>query len=207
MQSLKELPKFNWSLARPKIIILSNNFDYTVLIVLGSFEMSVKIWRFIALMLTAFSLSLSMTHLLEFPRRMLFDKDLWVRVTVFEGVYAMFGLIGAFFEPGAILAVLGVAFLVRGRPKILYWTLVSAALLFIAFMSWILFVNSANAELARWLTNPVPTDWTRTRNQWEYAHAVNAFIKIFGMAALVVSVIIDTKGGKNYNGRTNKFNS
>jgi len=158
--------------------------------------MSLKIWRFMALMLAAFSLSLSMAHLLEFPRRMLFDKDLWVRVTVFEGVYAWFGSIGAIFEIGAIVTALIVTFLVRRRRKIFYWALGSSILLLFALISWIVFVNSANAELAHWLTNPVPADWMRTRNQWEYAHAVNAFIKIFGMAALVVSVVADTKEGE-----------
>ena len=154
--------------------------------------MFLKSWRFTALMLAAFSLSLSMTHLLEFPRRMLFDKELWVRVTVTEGVYAMFGSVGAFFELGAIIAAFLVAFLVLKRGKIFYWTLSGAILLLIAFISWIIFVASANAELAHWLTAPAPANWTETRNQWEYAHAVNAFIKIFGMAALCISVVADT---------------
>ncbi len=155
--------------------------------------MSVKFWRFTALLLAAFSLSLSMAHLLEFPRRMLFDKDLWVRVTVFEGVYALFGSVGAFFEIGAILAAFVVAFLVRRRGKVFYWTLGGAGLLFAALLSWIVFVNSANAELTRWLTNPVPPNWTQTRDQWEYAHAVNAFIKIAGFSALLISVLIGTR--------------
>jgi len=161
--------------------------------------MSVKIGRFIALMLTAFSLSLSMTHLLEFPRRMLFDKDLWVRVTVFEGVYALFGSLGAIFEVGAILSAFVVAYLVRGRGKVFYWTLGGAGLLLLAFISWIVFVNSANAEPARWLTNPVPADWTKTRDRWEYAHAVNAFIKIAGLSALVISLLTGATGAKREN--------
>ena len=65
--------------------------------------MIVKTFRFAAIMLTAFSLSLSMTHLLEFPQRMKFDQELWVRVTVFENLYTLFGSVGAVFEIGAIL--------------------------------------------------------------------------------------------------------
>ena len=129
--------------------------------------MKLQIWRFVALLSAAFSLSLSMTHLLEMPRRMLFDRELWVRVTVVEGVYALFGSVGAIFELGAILSAFAVAFLVRKRGKTFYWTLGGAAIFLLAFVSWIVFVASANAELARWLTNPVPLDWTRTRNQWE----------------------------------------
>ncbi len=159
--------------------------------------MYLKLWRFAALMLTAFSLSLSMTHLLELPRRMLFDQELWVRLTVFENLYALFGSVGAFFEISAILTAFVVAFLVRKHGKVFYWTLGGAVLLLSAFIGWIIFINSANAELARWLTNPIPPDWTSTRDQWEYTHAVNAFIKIFGMSALVISVVADTNINKN----------
>ncbi len=37
-------------------------------------------------------------------------------------------------------------------------------------------------------------DWTRYRDQWEYAHAVNAFIKIIGLSLLVISVIVQYFG-------------
>ena len=154
--------------------------------------MIVKIFRFAAIMLTAFSLCLSMTHLLELSQRMKFDQELWVRVTGFENLYALFGSVGAVFEIGAILIVFILAFLVRGRGQTFYWTLSSAVILLAAFVIWIIFVADANAELARWLTNPVPPDWTRTRNQWEYAHAVNAFIKIVGLSLLVISGLVET---------------
>ena len=55
-------------------------------------------WRFITFMLASFSLSLSMTHLLELPQRMQFDQQLWVRVTVLENLYQLFGSVGAAFE-------------------------------------------------------------------------------------------------------------
>jgi hypothetical protein len=53
-----------------------------------------------------------------------------------------------------------------------------------------------NAEFAKWLTNPVPLDWTRYRNQWEYAHAINACIKIAGLSLLVLSVVLETPKNK-----------
>ena len=49
-----------------------------------------------------------------------------------------------------------------------------------------------NAELAKWLTNPVPADWTRYRDQWEYAHATNAIIKMIGLSLLIISVLVET---------------
>lgn len=150
-------------------------------------------WRFITIMLTSLSLSLSMAHLLALPQRMKFDQQLWVEVTVFENVYRLFGSVGAVFEIGAILAAIVLAFLVRKRRSAFYWTLGGALLLVLAFVSWILFVAPMNTEFAQWLTNPIPADWTRYRNQWEYAHAINAIIKIFGLSLLVLSVLVTPK--------------
>ena len=129
----------------------------------------IRAWRFITLMLASFSLSLSMTHLLELPQRMQFDQQLWVKVTVFENVYKLFGSVGSVFEITAILTAI-----------------------VLAFVSWIMFVAPMNAEFAKWLTNPIPADWTRYRDQWEYAHAVNALIKIIGLSLLVISVLVET---------------
>jgi hypothetical protein len=150
----------------------------------------IKTWQFITLMLASLSLSLSMTHLLEFPQRMQFDQQLWVRVTVFENVYRLFGSIGAAFEITAILTAIVLVFLVRNRGSTFYWTLVGAILLVLAFVSWFVFVAPMNAEFAKWLTNPVPGDWMRYRNQWEYAHAINACIKIIGLSFLTIAVLV-----------------
>jgi len=152
----------------------------------------IRAWRFITLMLTSFSLSLSMTHLLELPQRMQFDQQLWVRVTVFENVYKLFGSVGAVFEVTAILTAIVLAFLVRKHGSTFYWTLGGAIFLVLAFVSWIMFVLPMNAEFAQWGTNPIPADWTRYRDQWEYAHAVNALIKIIGLSLLVISVLVET---------------
>jgi uncharacterized membrane protein len=152
----------------------------------------IRAWRFITLMLAAFSLSLSMTHLLELPQRMQFDQQLWVRVTVVENVYKLFGSVGAVFEITAVLTAIVLAFLVRDRGSTFYWTLGGAILLVLAFVSWIVFIAPMNAEFAKWLTNPIPADWTRYRDRWEYAHAVNAVIKIIALSLLVTSVQIET---------------
>ncbi len=151
----------------------------------------IRSWRFITLMLASFSLSLTMTHLLELPQRMQFDQQLWVRVTVVENVYKLFGSVGAVFEITAIITAIVLAFLVRKHGSTFYWTLGGAIVLVLAFVSWIVFVAPMNAEFAKWLTNPIPADWMRYRDQWEYAHAVNAFIKIMGLSLLVISVLVE----------------
>ena len=152
----------------------------------------IKTWQFITLMLASLSLSISMTHLLEMPQRMQFDQQLWVRVTVFENVYRLFGSVGAVFEITAILTAIGLVFLVRERGITVYWTLAGAVLLMLAFVSWIVFVAPMNAEFAKWLTNPIPVDWMRYRNQWEYAHAINACIKIMGLSCLTIGALVQS---------------
>lgn len=154
--------------------------------------MLLKTWRFVTILLTALSLCLSVTHLLELPQRMNFDAELWVRVTIIENVYRLFGLVGPVFEVGSILTAVVLVFLVRRGGAAFYWTLGGAICLVLAFVSWIMFVAPANAEFAKWLTIPIPPDWARWRNQWEYTHAINAFIKIIGLSALVLSVIVET---------------
>jgi len=149
-------------------------------------------WRFLTIMLTAFSLSLNMAHLLELPQRMKFDRDLWVRVTVVEGVYRFFGSVGAVFEMGAIVAACALAFALRGRGAAFRLALGGAICLALAFGSWLMFVAPANAQFAGWLTGPIPPDWSRWRDQWEYTHAINAAIKMTGLSLLVLSVLAES---------------
>ncbi len=156
----------------------------------------IQTWRFVTIMLTSFSLSLSMAHLLEFPQRMQFDRQLWVAVTIFQNVYRLFGTVGAAFELGAILASIVLLFLLRRGSSSFYWTLAGTILLILALISWFSFVAPMNAEFATWLNNPIPQDWMRYRNQWEYAHAINALIKILGLSLLVISVLIKTPNNK-----------
>ncbi|WP_246828912.1 hypothetical protein [Synechococcus sp. PCC 7502] len=133
-----------------------------------------------------------MTHLLELPQRMQFDQELWVRVTVFENVYKLFGSVGAVFEITAILTAIVLLFLLRKCALNFYWTLGGAIFLVLAFVSWIMFVAPMNTEFAKWLTNPIPVNWRQYRDQWEYAHAINALIKIIGLSLLVISVLGET---------------
>jgi energy-coupling factor transporter transmembrane protein EcfT len=98
---------------------------------------------------------------------------------VFANIYRLFGSVGAAFEITAILTATVLVFLVRKQGLTFYWTLGGSVLLVLAFISWILFVAPMNTEFAQWLTSPVPVDWTRYREQWEYGHALGALINKF----------------------------
>jgi len=154
--------------------------------------MLLKSWRFVTIILTALSAGLSFAHLLELPPRVFyFDARLWVATTT-GGLYALFGTVGAVAEVGSILTAIVLAYFVRGRGAAFYLTLAGAILLALAFASWLVFVAPVNAELATWTVDSFPADWTRYRDQWEYAHAANAVIKLVALSSLVLSVIVET---------------
>lgn len=85
--------------------------------------MSLRVLRFVALVLCALTMALTFCHLMEMPARMGWGSDLWVGTTVRGGQFMMFGTVGAALEVGAVLATLVLAWRLRhersaaGRPS------------------------------------------------------------------------------------------
>jgi hypothetical protein len=130
-----------------------------------------RLWRLIALVLTALSMGLSFAHLLELPPKMLFNGQLWVTITT-KGLYYLFGSVGAVIEVGSIVTAIVLALLVRGRGLVFSLTLGGAIVLAFALALWFVFIAPVNAELAKWTSTSFPSDWMRYRDRWEYTHAV-----------------------------------
>lgn len=160
--------------------------------------MFLRAWRFVTLLLAALSLGLSFCHVLEMPARRGWDASLWVATTVHGNLYRYFGPqgVGPWIVIGSILGAAVLAFLVRGRPAF-GWALAGAVCLAASNAVWWAAVFPANLELANWLTGPVPDDWARWRDRWEFGHAAVALVTLFGFSALVLSVLVETpaRGG------------
>ena len=62
-------------------------------------------------------------------------------------------------------------------------------------MLWWVLVYPVNVELAKWVTGPVPADWTAYRSRWEWGQLVISLLEFGGFAALVSSVLADTPRG------------
>jgi hypothetical protein len=150
-----------------------------------------RIWRFIALVLTALSMGLSFAHLLELPPKMLFDGQLWVTITT-KDLYYLFGSVGAVIEVGSIVTAIVLAFLMRDRGLVFAFTLGGAILLALALALWFVFIAPVNAQLAKWTSTSFPSDWMRYRDRWEYAHAINAIIKLVAFGLLICSILVET---------------
>jgi hypothetical protein len=150
--------------------------------------MMVRIWRLATIMLAALDMGMAWCHVLELPAKMRYDGPQWTRVQ--QTLYRSFGTegVGAWIEPGAVLAAVVLAFLVRSRRPASGLTLAGTGFLAAALGAWFAFVAPMNAEVATWTPETVPPEWTRTRNQWEYAHAARFVLQLVGFGALLASV-------------------
>jgi len=155
--------------------------------------MQVRIWRFITLMLAALALTMESAHVLELPQKMYYDPLMYAAVN--GSLYRYFAIVGGVYQVGSIVAAGALAFLVRRRTPSCAWTLTGALSLLLAFCIWlgvVAPVNGAVGEALRSAPDSVPALWTALRHRWEYGHAAGFVVQLIGLAALVISVLVET---------------
>ena len=67
--------------------------------------MSLRLIRFVVIMLAALSLGVGIGHLMELPSRMAWDQDLWVGATAQGGFYALSGPLGVLLQVFTLVAL------------------------------------------------------------------------------------------------------
>jgi hypothetical protein len=140
-------------------------------------------------MLTALSMSAAFAHLLEMPAKLTYDGALWLNLL--QTLYPTFGQVSGICEIGAVVAAVVLAAAVRKRPVTFRWTLLAATCLVAThaiFWIWVAPVNDALVPLS---PETLPSDWTRLRDQWEFAHASRAILQIVALGALVISILAE----------------
>jgi hypothetical protein len=155
--------------------------------------MSLRVWRSITLLLAALSLTMESAHVLELPQKLLYDPAMYAAVN--GSLYRYFAIVGGFYQVGSIVAAAILVVLVRRRRPSFQWTLAGAVCLLSAFGIWLAVVQPVNAEVAgalRSAPDSVPDLWMRLRARWEYGHAAGFVVQLLGLAALIVSVVIET---------------
>lgn len=148
-----------------------------------------RILRFLTIMLTALSLSAAFAHLLEMPAKLTYDGALWLYLL--QTLYPTFGKISGVCEIGAVVAALVLVAAIRKHPRAFRWTLLAASCLVATHAIFWIWVAPVNAALVPLSPETLPADWTRLRDQWEYAHASRAILQIVALAALVISVLVE----------------
>ena len=146
-------------------------------------------WRFVTLLFTALTLAMSFCHLLEMPVKMTLG---WTNYAIVQQIYRNFGGVGAFVETGAVLLAVTLCFVVRGRRPALALTLAGAACLALGLGIWFAFIAPVNVVWAGANATAPPADWMALRSQWEYTHATRAVVHFVALAAMQLSVILET---------------
>ena len=152
--------------------------------------MTLKIVRFVSLLLAALALGGAFGHLLEMPNKLALDKEeyLFVQQRLYEG----FGRVLGNVELGALISTIFVLVLVRKRRGAFLWTLLGAVLIAAALVVWQVWVGPVNAEVDAWTTMAsMPADWDELRNSWEYGHAARAVLFAGAFVCLLVAMLDD----------------
>jgi hypothetical protein len=140
----------------------------------------------VSLVLTALSLGLSWSHVLQIRGKAVWPGPIWR--AAMESLYRDYAIIGGPAEVAAILATWLVVGMVHGTPAF-RWALASAVLLSVAFfVVWIGFIAPINRIFATWSASSLPADWSTYRDRWELWHAVIFALKLAAFSALAIAV-------------------
>ncbi|WP_315790981.1 DUF1772 domain-containing protein [Fischerella sp. JS2] len=132
-------------------------------------------------------------HTLELPAKMSYDGSLYV--TIQNSLYRLFGPPGpgAFIEPGAVLALMVLSFLVRKRRPAFQLTLAATIFWLLAFpVVFFVFTEPVNVVFRSSTPESFPANWMQLRYQWEYSHATRFILQLLGFSALLLSVLLET---------------
>ena len=153
--------------------------------------MALRLWRFSSIMSTAVGMSAAFAHLMELPAKMDYDRELYVRLH--RTLYPNFGRIAGVAEVLAVVTTAGLAWHTRNRrPSALPLTAAAAGFLIAAHGTFWSLVHPANKTMASWSLEAIPAEWEHWRDQWEYSHAIRAFLVTGALGTLVYSALQET---------------
>ena len=152
-----------------------------------------RAWQTVAITLVALTMGTSFAHVLEWPAKLHYSGELYLRIQT--SLYAYWGppIVTGFVEPAAVLSVLFLAVRCRGRPVILRLTLGAAICLLLAFpIVFFWRVAPANATFFRAVhTGILPSNWNAWRTRWETGHAIRFVLHLIAFVLLALSLTND----------------
>lgn len=143
-----------------------------------------RVHRFFALLSSALALTMTSAHVLEMPQKLSYDLDLYTRVN--GSLYLYFAIVGGTYQILSIILTATLAWRVR-HERSGAWTLVAAACLALAFVSWLIIVEPVNLAIGH------GASWEGLRMRWELGHLVGFVLSLAGFAALVVGTLRDLR--------------
>lgn len=146
---------------------------------------TIRVFQFMAILLTALGLTMGAAHVLELGPRMKYDDALYMEVT--RTLYLIFGIAGAAIQLGSIACVAMLCWMLRRGPAG-RWMLAALVALVASLGLWALIVAPVNAQWGTALSrNPASAIevYARLRWRWEAGHVVAFVAWLIGFACLV----------------------
>ena len=159
--------------------------------------MHTRLLKLAAVLLAALSLTMESAHVLELPQKLQYGAEMYSAVNT--TLYRYFAYVGGVYQIGAMLAVLALAWALRGQVPAFKWTAAAAACQVLAFGAWLMVVAPVNGEIANALHSApesVPQMWMQLRARWEGGHALGFILQLIGLAALVWSLVAETRSSR-----------
>ena len=148
-------------------------------------------WAWLTALVTTLSFGPSFAHVLEaWPRLRMWSPDLWREATVFSGQFVLFLYVGAPLDVLAIVFPAALALLARQNRTAGLAAGTGAAFYALALLLWFTMVSPANHVLATWTPGAIPNDFEAIRWRWETGHMAVASAKLFGLALVLLSLIL-----------------
>ncbi|MGA8112503.1 MAG: hypothetical protein WCA46_02450 [Actinocatenispora sp.] len=142
-----------------------------------------RLLRLLTTLCAALVTGLSFSHVLELPQKMAYDSHQYVDSQ--HSLYAYFAIIGGPLE--VLTIVLAIVVAVRSRGTAAFGLSLASAILFaIGLAEWGAVVQTANTVQAQWDPSAMPSDWTTTREQWEFGHVGHFVIFFVGFVMQLV---------------------
>jgi len=150
--------------------------------------MTLKVWRWFSILLTALLVSLCFAELWDLPARLAMQGRNWL--------YAMNmreALLDGTAGPLLQIATVGTAFvllgMVRDDARSFWWSLAAAITLLLAFIVWWAFVYPVEMRVSNLTPASLPVNWQSLRLRWEAGQVVRAALSIIALCTLVVSAL------------------
>jgi hypothetical protein len=149
--------------------------------------MLMRMLRFVAITCAALVMGLTLTHALEAPGKAQLSGAEWLAIQhTFYGGYAV---VGGIAEIVGLVASLVLANLLRSERMAAGLALLAALCFAGTLLAFVFGNNPLNQQIASWTPETLPTTWPQTRDAWDRAHTISAFLGAIAFFALLVEAL------------------
>jgi hypothetical protein len=146
--------------------------------------MGMKFVLFLAIVLTALACVPGGAHLFALPNKIDMPQGAYF---VAQSIYRSWSLFGIVFF-GALAANIVLTVMMRGQGAPFWLAGAAAALIALNLIIFFIWTYPANQATNNWVT--IPENWQALRTQWEYSHAVNAFVSFAALCSVTWAALL-----------------